>query len=218
MFYIARRLMWIVVTALIYSAIFHHGGGIARLWHAAGSGIDSMAAEAHAGTRPPDDASARIAEPNSVSVGFSPGNAEPLVIQTINEARHSIDVAAYSFTSAPIAQAMARAEHRGVTVRVVLDKAQSEEPYSSARYLASEGVAVRANGRFALMHDKFLVVDGQTVETGSFNYTRSAQVRNAENVIVLHAAPAMARAYHNEWNGLWAEGSPLPANPVRDAR
>jgi phosphatidylserine/phosphatidylglycerophosphate/cardiolipin synthase-like enzyme len=56
----------------------------------------------------------------------------------------------------------------------------------------------------SIMHDKFVVVDGETVETGSFNYTASASSRNAENVIVLHE-PAVAQRYGQEWDRLWAE-------------
>jgi phosphatidylserine/phosphatidylglycerophosphate/cardiolipin synthase-like enzyme len=145
--------------------------------------------------------------PAGVQIGFSPGNAESLVIQTIDGAKDSIYAAAYSFTSAPIASALVRAARRGVTVKVVMDKSQRTERYSSARFLANERVPVRINARYAIMHNKFLVVDGQTVETGSFNYTRSAQARNAENVMVLRGEPAVARAYMAEWNRLWSESS-----------
>jgi phosphatidylserine/phosphatidylglycerophosphate/cardiolipin synthase-like enzyme len=151
--------------------------------------------------------SARLA----VAVGFSPGDAEALVVQTIDSARQSIDVAAYSFTSRPIASALLRARDRGVTVRVVADKSQETARYASVRYLARQGVPVRIDAHYSIMHNKFLVVDGRTVETGSFNYTRSAQLRNAENVIVLKDAPAVAAAYGREWNRLWQESEPLRA-------
>jgi len=60
------------------------------------------------------------------------------------------------------------------------------------------------------MHDKFIEIDGQTVETGSFNYTSAAGARNAENVIVLHD-PAVAQRYGREWDQLWAESVELKA-------
>jgi phosphatidylserine/phosphatidylglycerophosphate/cardiolipin synthase-like enzyme len=60
------------------------------------------------------------------------------------------------------------------------------------------------------MHDKFIVVDGETVETGSFNFTAAAESMNAENVIVL-GDPTMARRYGQEWDGLWGESEPMEA-------
>ena len=144
----------------------------------------------------------------SVSIGFSPGNAEPLVVQTIASARQSILVASYSFTSKPIAQALVEAHKRGVQVGVVLDKSQRTERYSSATFLANMGVPVRIDSRYAIMHNKFMVIDGKTVETGSFNYTSSAARRNAENVIVLRDNPQAAQVYAKEWQRLWNESEP----------
>jgi phosphatidylserine/phosphatidylglycerophosphate/cardiolipin synthase-like enzyme len=54
------------------------------------------------------------------------------------------------------------------------------------------------------MHDKFIVVDGETVEEDSFNYTSAAENKNAENVLVLHD-PAVAALNGKEWERLWAE-------------
>lgn len=146
-----------------------------------------------------------------LAVGFSPGNAEATVVAAIDTARRSIAVAAYSFTSRPIATAMLRAKDRGVEVRVVADKSQRTARYSSVRFLANKGVPVRIDSRYAIMHNKFLVIDGRTVETGSFNYTRAAQMNNAENALVLTNVPALAATYDREWNRLWAESQPLAA-------
>jgi phosphatidylserine/phosphatidylglycerophosphate/cardiolipin synthase-like enzyme len=59
------------------------------------------------------------------------------------------------------------------------------------------------------MHDKFIVVDGKVVETGSFNFTSSAENRNAENVLVLHD-PQVAARFQPEWSRLWEESEALP--------
>jgi phosphatidylserine/phosphatidylglycerophosphate/cardiolipin synthase-like enzyme len=99
---------------------------------------------------------------------------------------------------------------RGVDVRLVADKSQLTARYTSVRFLANRGVPVRINGRYSIMHDKFIVVDGVTVQTGSFNYTRAAEIRNAENVIVLVNLPQVASAYAAEWKSLWLEAQPLP--------
>jgi phosphatidylserine/phosphatidylglycerophosphate/cardiolipin synthase-like enzyme len=70
--------------------------------------------------------------------------------------------------------------------------------------------ASRVDYRYAIMHNKFLVVDGQVVETGSFNFTKAAAEKNAENVVVLHD-PAVAQRYGQEWERLWRESEPMGA-------
>lgn len=152
-----------------------------------------------------------LAKP-SVSVGFSPSSSQSalqLVLSTINSATRSIDVAAYSFTSKPVAAALVAARKRGVAVRVVADEKGNAGKYTAVTFLANQGVPVRVNGRYAIMHNKFMVVDGNTVQTGSFNYTASATARNAENVLVVQNSPELARAYQSEFDRLWNESSPL---------
>lgn len=75
----------------------------------------------------------------------------------------------------------------------------------------SSGEPVHLNGRYAIMHNKFMVIDGKNVQTGSFNYTASAVSRNAENVLLIEDAPQLAEAYQREFNRLWDEGIPLNA-------
>lgn len=146
-----------------------------------------------------------------VEVAFSPDHgATDLVVKTISEAKQSVRVAAYSFTSKPIAEALLSAEKRGIDVRVVVDKSQATARYTAATFLANQGVPVRVDYRYAIMHDKFVVVDGETVEEGSFNFTAAAESKNAENVLVLHD-PAIAAAYGQEWDRLWAESEPVQA-------
>ncbi len=148
---------------------------------------------------------------STVTVGFSPGNAQAVVVDTIDAARTSIRLAAYSFTSKPIAAALVAASKRGVDVKVVVDKSQRTERYTSATFLANMGIPVRVDARYSIMHNKFMVIDGTTVQTGSFNYTASAARRNAENVIVVAGAPGMVSAYDTEWRGLWNESEPYGA-------
>ena len=146
----------------------------------------------------------------STEVAFSPnGGATALVVKAIGEAHRSIRVAAYSFTSKPIARALMEAKKRGIDVRVVLDSSQATERYSSAHFLANVGIPVRIDYRYAIMHNKFIVVDDEAVETGSFNYTQSASDRNAENVIVLRDDPGVARQYEGEWQRLWDESEDM---------
>lgn len=140
-----------------------------------------------------------------VEIAFSPhGGATGLVVHTIESAKTTVHVAAYSFTSRPIAQALLEAHKRGVDVRVVVDKSNATSKYTAATFLANQGVPVRIDYRYAIMHDKFIVVDGQAVETGSMNFTSAGEHANGENIIVLHD-PEVAQRYGQEWERLWAE-------------
>lgn len=138
---------------------------------------------------------------------FSPSpEATALIVRTIRGAREGIRVAAYSFTSQPVADALAAAYDKGVDVRVVADKSQAKDKRSVVGRLATHGIAVRINRKYAIMHNKFLVVDGRIVQTGSFNYTKSAERRNAENVMVIRNNPHLAGKYLQNWQKLWDEG------------
>jgi len=146
----------------------------------------------------------------SLTAGFSPGGtALDLILQLTNRARQSADVAAYDFTSRPVGQALSDAVARGVKVRLVADEKKSRDRWSLVGQLACAGVDVRLNGMYSIMHNKFMVTDGSAVETGSFNYTSSAEKRNAENALVIQDEPGIARQYQAEFNRLWNESVPV---------
>ena len=110
---------------------------------------------------------------------------------------------AYSFTNADIAKALLDASKRGVQVRVVLDKSQETEKYTSATFLANSGVPVRIDDDFAIAHNKIMILDDETVITGSFNFTKAAEERNAENVLVIRGNKDLAKFYLQNWQWRW---------------
>jgi len=149
---------------------------------------------------------------SSVDVGFSPAtshSALDVVLSGIKNARKSIDVAAYSFTSKPVATALIAAKRRGVAVRVVADQKANSDRYTAVTFMANQGVPVRLNSQYAIMHNKFMVIDDDTVQTGSFNYTASAVSRNAENALLVRDSSELAKAYQGEFNRLWNESTAL---------
>ena len=153
-------------------------------------------------------ASPALADP-SIQVAFSPnGGSTEAVVGVIESAQKSVHVAAYSFTSKPIAEALIQAHQRGVEVEAVLDKSNATARYTEAGEIAQAGIPVRVDYRYAIMHDKYLIIDGKTVETGSFNLTAAAESSNAENVLILRDAPEIAARYEQNWQGLWAESQP----------
>lgn len=116
-----------------------------------------------------------------IEVGFSPeGSAQKLVLRTIDAATSSIRVAAYVFTNPDVTRALIAAKQRGVDVAVVADhRSNLEEQRSGAgrhalTLLAKAGIPTRTVKAYPIHHDKFIVVDGMAVETGSFNFTAAA--------------------------------------------
>jgi phosphatidylserine/phosphatidylglycerophosphate/cardiolipin synthase-like enzyme len=116
----------------------------------------------------------------------------------LNKAKSTILVQAYSFTSAPIAKALLNAHKRGVKVEVILDKSQRTDRYSSATFFYNSGIPVRIDAQHAIAHNKVMVIDGETVITGSFNFTRAAEENNAENLLIIHDGK-LALLYTKNW-------------------
>jgi phosphatidylserine/phosphatidylglycerophosphate/cardiolipin synthase-like enzyme len=134
-----------------------------------------------------------------MEVYFSPnGGCTEAVVSTLNRATNTVLVQAYSFTSAPIAKAVVDAHKRGVRVRVILDKSQETEKYSSADFLANAGVLTMIDSAHAIAHNKVMIVDNGTVITGSFNFTKGAEERNAENLLVIRDKK-LAVKYKGNW-------------------
>lgn len=131
-----------------------------------------------------------------VAVYFSPkGGAQEAVVREINAAKRSIRVQAYSFTSAPIASALVDAHKRGVKVEALLDDSNQTARYSSATFLTNAGVPVLIDGAHAIAHSKIILVDSETIITGSFNFSKAAEERNAENLLVLKQCPDLVAGY-----------------------
>jgi phosphatidylserine/phosphatidylglycerophosphate/cardiolipin synthase-like enzyme len=148
------------------------------------------------------------------TVCFTPGrNCTELTVNAIGEAKTSILVQAYSFTSAPIAKALLDAHKRGVQVQVILDKSQRTEKYSSADFLANQGVSTTIDAAHAIAHNKIIIIDGETVLTGSFNFTKAAQEKNAENVLIIRDK-ALAAQYTQNWDAHRSHGQPYVGRGV----
>jgi phosphatidylserine/phosphatidylglycerophosphate/cardiolipin synthase-like enzyme len=116
----------------------------------------------------------------------------------VNRAHKQVLVQAYEFTSAAIAKSVVDARKRGLDVRVILDKSNLREGYSSATFFQHEGVPLLIDSMHAIAHNKIIILDGETVITGSFNFTKSAETRNAENLLIIHD-PALAVQYLQNW-------------------
>ncbi|MGO9138760.1 MAG: phospholipase D family protein [Syntrophales bacterium] len=132
-------------------------------------------------------------------VCFSPkGGCTETIVEQINAAKSEILVQAYSFTSAPIAKALTDAFKRGVKVQVILDKSQKSEKYSSATFVSNAGIPTLIDDKHAIAHNKIMIIDKETVITGSFNFTKAAEEKNAENLLVIRNKD-LAKVYMDNW-------------------
>jgi len=132
-------------------------------------------------------------------VCFSPnGGCTDAIIKEIDKAKSEILVQAYSFTSAPIAKALLNAHRRGAKVEVILDKSQRTEKYSSATFLVNSGIPTYIDDKHAIAHNKIMIIDRDTVITGSFNFTKAAEEKNAENLLIIKDKK-LAEIYMENW-------------------
>jgi phosphatidylserine/phosphatidylglycerophosphate/cardiolipin synthase-like enzyme len=148
--------------------------------------------QAAAGTGPWD---------TSWAVYFSPnGGATDAILESIRGARSTILVQAYLLYSTRLAGALVRAHRRGIQVHVILDAyAQLHHPpVSAVARLVAAGIAVSLDARHAWAHDKVMILDGEIVITGSFNWTVGAEKHNGENLLVIRD-PRLAGVYSENW-------------------
>nr|ULG16078.1 phospholipase D family protein [Serratia proteamaculans] len=145
------------------------------------------------------------------SVGFSPSHsAKAAVMEVINHAQQTLNVEAYSFTDKDLARALLVAKKRGVVVKVVADRKANSDRYTAVTFMVNNGLNVRLNDKYAIFHNKIILADGHTLQTGSYNYSSSADKRNAENVLVVRNQPQLVTVYQQEFERLWLESQPLP--------
>jgi phosphatidylserine/phosphatidylglycerophosphate/cardiolipin synthase-like enzyme len=112
--------------------------------------------------------------------------------------RATIRVLAYAFTSERIADALIAAHRRGVDVQVIVDKSQRHAKGSRVHAVTAAGVPIFVDSAHASQHNKVIIIDTAAIITGSFNFSQSAETRNAENLLIADDAP-LARAYADEW-------------------
>lgn len=133
-----------------------------------------------------------------IAVHFSPrGGTAQADVDEIARAKKSIRVFAYSFTSQPIADALVAARLRSVDVQMVVDPVAVAT--GKGNQCIKAGIPVWVDHQHAIMHDKVLIIDQQTVATGSFNFSVQAEQSNAENSIVIEC-PALAAVYLKNWS------------------
>lgn len=147
----------------------------------------------------------------TAEVLFTPwDDAESELLRLIGGARKTIHLQAFLLTSRSLAKALIGAHRRGVRVQVLADREMVVKgDNSQVPQLAAAGVPVWLEVRYASAHNKIILIDAlepaSTVVTGSYNYTFSAQARNAENLLILRGNGPLTRAYLDNWRRHQAE-------------
>lgn len=123
------------------------------------------------------------------------------IIAEIRDADNTIDFMAFAFTSEDIAKAMAARIKDGVRVRGLFEARQAGSKYSRDDFLTKRGARIQEDHNPYTMHNKVIVVDDETVITGSYNFSQSAETKNDENVVIIHS-PDIATRYRKQFESL----------------
>lgn len=166
-----------------------------------------------------EDRPAQVRHDGVIEYGFSPkAGAEQLVLKVIDSASSEIRLLAYSFTSASVTRALINARHRGVDVAIAVDyknnisQDKSGKARAALNALINAGCHVRTISEFAIQHEKTIVADKETVQSGSFNYSEAAATRNSENVVVVWRNVGLAKAYLAHFEARWERGEDYRAS------
>lgn len=139
------------------------------------------------------------------------GSIDLRLVDLIDAAQQEVNIAAYQLNLPTVTDALLRAHRRGVRVRLVTDGAYADEEMVQRLRRAGVPVTVRPEGS-GIMHNKFVVVDGAWVWTGSWNFTENCTYRNNNNAVLL-ASRTLATNYNTEFEELFA-GKFGPTSPA----
>jgi len=151
--------------------------------------------------------------PATVEVYYSPhGGCTEALVHALQAARQTVLVQAYSFTSPQIEQALVDAAKRGVKVQLILDRSNLTQKSSElAEAAATASLHIWIDARHKIAHNKVMILDGEIVITGSFNFTHNAEADNAENLLIIHSKE-LAASYTANWQEHAAHSEPYDSD------
>ena len=136
-------------------------------------------------------------------VWFSPGeDCREAVQRQLRLAKDSVDICVFTISDDRISEAVLAAHQRGVTVRILTDNDKRFDAGSDIDRLRRAGITVAEDSSPAHMHHKFALYDGRVLQTGSFNWTRSASRDNEENLLQT-GDPAAVAPFSERFERLW---------------
>jgi phospholipase D len=138
---------------------------------------------------------------NNYQTCFTPPHNQcgSFIVNHINQANKSIYVQAYGFTHPDIIHSLIEAKKRNVNVEIILDSSNfSKKKLLLIKELEEAGIKIYKAKVSGIAHNKIMIIDKNKVLTGSFNFTKSADTRNAENVLVIKDRQ-LVKKYLDNW-------------------
>ena len=121
------------------------------------------------------------------------------LLREIGSAEKSIHFMAFSFTEDTLGSAMRDRFESGIDIQGVFEKRQISR-YSEYKQMKAAGMSVIQDRNRGTMHHKVIVIDAETVITGSYNFSKNAEERNSENLLIIKGNPDIAQAYLAEFD------------------
>jgi mitochondrial cardiolipin hydrolase len=138
-------------------------------------------------------------------VFFSPGpEIEQTIYTLLKGAKTSIHLCIFTITDARLAEELIKCHINGIKVEIITDNEKTKDPGSEIVTLQKAGIPVKTDHSRYHMHNKFGIIDGRIVLTGSFNWTYTATEHNQENLLTTTNYD-IVRQYQSEFNRLWDE-------------
>ena len=136
---------------------------------------------------------------------FSPGSSPKThIIDAINQATKSIEICVFTISDNDISKAILDAHQRGIQVRIITDNHKSDDRGSDIDLLEEKGVQIVMDQSEHHMHHKFALIDHKILINGSFNWTRSATLRNNENITLSYESQLIEK-FVEEFERLWVQ-------------
>jgi phosphatidylserine/phosphatidylglycerophosphate/cardiolipin synthase-like enzyme len=131
---------------------------------------------------------------------------ERALLDRIEAATTSIDLSIYGFNRESIRDAIIKAHDRGVSVRMVVDDDAYEDPKYNPHFteLEKAGISITNDARSSNMHNKFFIIDGEIVWTGSTNTTDTGFTYHHNNSVVF-TSTLVADIFTTEFNEMFVE-------------
>lgn len=144
-------------------------------------------------------------------VCFSPdGECDQKLAAFYGAAVKEIDIAIYDINRPQLVNTLIK-KSKSVKIRIICDERQSKTPHSQILALVKAGIPVKFGHQKGIMHDKFSLIDGTVLQTGSFNYTTHASQFNQENQFY-SSDPKVVVLYVDRFNSMWLTAKPFKSH------
>ena len=155
----------------------------------------------------------------NIQIYFSPNSyvINTVIIPEIEKAQNYIYLSMFLITNNKIVQSLIEANNRDVEIKLIIDAHHALQPYSKHEQLRKAGIKVKVEDWAGKMHAKTVIIDDNTIISGSANWTYSAFKHNDENLLIFKNAPQEAsflkKEFIKSWNSIpnkWLYKNPQP--------